>query len=309
MKSEIKSKVSRDVRSEMTRKSFLQKLESEYNLQVDNKCYKPLYKAASRDSAFLGKGLGPVKNKTLNKTLVSFADQERTVGQFVQYLGEAKIKNKSLTSEEVVDQQLDKYIEEELLAYEDSRLEQKHRDFRLLMNEYHDGILLFELTDQKVWSKAVKDTTGLEAFYQENKDSFMWKERARAVTYRTNDMATAKKVQKLLDKGKSMKDIKDQINKDSKLNLRTEQGTYERGEDAFLDSVEWAEGITDVIEDNGQFVVIVFEKVIAPEPKKLDEARGLVTAEYQNFLEQQWIEQLRSKYDYQVNKEVLHTIK
>ena len=64
-----------------------------------------------------------------------------------------------------------------LLLHEDTQLERKHNDFRLLMEEYHDGILLFELTDQNVWSRAVKDTAGLVAYHEAHLDDFMWDDR------------------------------------------------------------------------------------------------------------------------------------
>lgn len=309
LKSEIKSKVSRDARAEMTKKSFLNKLEKEYDLQVDSKCLKPLYKAAKADSAFSGKGLGPIKSKVLGKTLVSFADQTRSVGDFVNHLESTKIKNKQLSPEEIVDMQLESYIEDELMTYEDEHLEEKHREFRLLMDEYHDGILLFELTDQKVWSKAVKDTLGLEGFYEANKQNFMWKDRADAVIFTAKDKTVANKVKKLIAKGKSVDQIKREINKDTKLNLSTESGVFEKGDQEILDQLEWKAGVSKMIEKDGQQIMVLINEVLPATPKALDEARGLVTAEYQNHLEAQWIESLRSKYKYEVNEEVLHSIK
>ena len=309
LKSEIKNKVSRDARAEMTKKSFLSKLEKEYDLQVQKKCLKPIYKAAMMDSAFLGQGLGPIKNKVLGKSLVSFVDQIRTVGDFVKHLENTKVKNKQSSAEEIVDMQLDLYIEDELMTYEDQHLEEKHRDFRLLMNEYHDGILLFELTDQKVWSKAVKDTIGLESFYEANKQKFMWKDRVDAVIFTVKDKTIGNKVKKLIAKGKSIEQIKKEINKDTKLNLSTEIGVFEKGEQEILDQLEWETGVSKMIEKDGQQVFVNINEFLPAAPKALDEARGLVTAEYQNHLEAQWIESLRSKYKYEVNEEVLHSIK
>lgn len=309
LKSEIKNKVSKDARAEMTKKSFLNKLEKEYDLQVDGKCMKPLYKAAKADSAFFGKGLGPIKSKVVGKTLVSFADQTRTVADFVKHLENTQVKNKQLSSEEIVDMQLERYIEDELMTYEDEHLEEKHRDFRLLMDEYHDGILLFELTDQKVWSKAVKDTLGLEAYYEANKQKFMWEDRVNAVIFAAKDKSVANKVKKLIAKGKSVDQIKREVNKDTKLNLSIESGIFEKGEEEILDQVEWKVGVSKMIEKDGQQVLVLINELLPAAPKALDEARGLVTAEYQNHLEEQWIESLRSKYKYEVNEAVLHSIK
>ena len=80
------------------------------------------------------------------------------------------------------------------------RLEAKHDDFRLLMEEYHDGILLFELTDEKVWSKAVKDTAGLEA-YAAHVGDFMWGMRAEVDIFA--DEKAVKAARKAVKKAKT----------------------------------------------------------------------------------------------------------
>ncbi|MGB1031334.1 MAG: peptidylprolyl isomerase [Flavobacteriales bacterium] len=308
VKNDIKSKVSRDARAEMTKNSFISKLENEYDLAVDDKCMKPLYKAAAVDSAFKGKGLAPLKSKILSKTLLSFADQERTVSDFVNHLNAVKIKNKQLSSTEIVDQELDNFIEDELMSYEDSQLETKHRDFRLLMNEYHDGILLFELTDQKVWSKAVKDSTGLAAYYESNKNQFMWQDRAKSTIYTVKNEKLAKKVRSMIKQGKTPDEIKSQLNKDTQLNLSFDKGTFEKDAQEVFSKIDWKEGVSDNIIENDQIIIVHISEIIPSQAKTLDEAKGLITAEYQNFLEKEWIAALRAKYSYEINKAVLHSI-
>ncbi len=292
----------------MTKKSFLVKLKKEYNVQVYSIALKPIYKAAAADSAFQ-KGVFVKKEKQLKKPLYSIDGKMHSASEFYSYLKNAKIKDMRGTSNEIVDEQLQDFIDSELMAYEDSRLEQKYDDFRLLMNEYHDGILLFELTDQKVWSKAVKDSTGLSSFYDGHKDQFMWNERATAIIYTCADKKVAKKLRASLEKGKSDKEITDELNKNSQLNISYEEETYERGKNELLDSIEWKKGVSKSIERNGQVVVVQITELLPDKPKSLDEARGLITAEYQNYLEKQWIESLRSKYSYSVNKDILYSIK
>jgi len=76
------------------------------------------------------------------------------------------------------------FVDESVINFEDANLESKYPEFRNLLKEYRDGILLFDLTDQKVWSKAVKDTSGLKAFYEKNKNNYLWDERAEVTTYK-----------------------------------------------------------------------------------------------------------------------------
>lgn len=308
-KNDIKSKVSRDARAELTKSSFLKKLRKEYAVEVDQKCMKAIYKAADADSAFLGKGLGTIKSKTLQKPLLTIDGKSRNVESFVNNLNNAKIRDKRLSSKEIVDQQLEAYINSELMDYEDSRLEDKYNDFRLLMNEYHDGILLFELTDEKVWSKAVKDTLGLQAFYEENKSDFMWEERADVVIYTCKNAKVAKALRKAIQRGKDLNEINDELNETTRLNFSYEEDVLERSEKEIFDTITWEEGLSENIEEQGQIVIVQINEIIPAAPKTLEEARGLITAEYQNYLEAEWIKELRAKYSFEVNESVLHSIK
>ncbi len=111
------------------------------------------------------------------------------------------VQNKRYRREESLDQitrrKGDEYINRELMAFEKSRLEEKYPDFRYLMEEYHDGILLFNITDDLVWSKAVKDSAGLEAFFKQHQGDYYWKERADISVYFLKDKSKLDQVSKL----------------------------------------------------------------------------------------------------------------
>ena len=206
------------------------------------------------------------------------------------------------------------FVEEVCLNYEDSKLETKYADFRNLMREYRDGILLFDLTDKKVWSKAVKDTVGLKAYYEQNKGNYMWEQRLEATIYSCKDAEVAMKVRANINKQKntgspSDDEIKTEMNKDSQLNLKVEAGKFIKGENDILESVDWKPGITQDIAFNNQIHIVWVKGVVAPTNKTLAEAKGLVTADYQTYLEKEWIDSLRKKYPYTVNKDVLTSIK
>ena len=207
------------------------------------------------------------------------------------------------------------YTDEVTMAYKESKLESTQPDFKNILAEYRDGILLFDLTDKKVWSKAIKDTVGLKEFYEKNKNKYMWNERLDAVVYTCATPEIAKQVHKELDlrkKNKSKKtddDLLKEINKDSQLNLKIEKSKFNKGENDAVDKTKWVPGIGADMEMNKQTVFVVVNKVIAPEPKSLSESKGLVTADYQTELEKQWVEELRKKYTVTINNDVLQTIK
>ena len=303
MRKELKSKVSRDSRSEVTKASFLEKLKKEYSFAANEKIQKKIRKCLDTASNTVN-----LKQKLRMKPFITMDGKTWNSEEWIANL-EAKIgKRRALSIDEFIAQEWTSFSEKMIMDYENGKLEEKHDAFRLLMNEYRDGILLFELTDEKVWSKAVKDTTGLEAYYEKNKTNFMWDTRVNATIYTCKDKKISDKVLKELNRGKSTAEISEKINRDSQLNLQVKSGQFLKDAETILSKVEWKVGISEAVFMNDQYFIVNIEEVIAPEPKKLDECRGLVTAEYQNFLEQQWIDELRGKYTYNVNREILHSL-
>jgi len=307
MEKELKNKVSKDGRSEKTRKSFVEKLKKEYNYGIDNKVAQKLYAKADTN---VFKGTWKVKKGLGKKTLITIDDKSKTVADFVNTLNKrGMVRGVQQSPVEYLKAQLDKYSEDQLMAYEDSKLESKHTPFRLLMKEYKEGILLFELTDQKVWSKAVKDSTGLTEFYESNKRNYMQPERADVVIYTCANDKIAEQLRKMINQGKDRSLIAGELNKNSQLNLQIEEGVFAQTDrDIFGKLTHWRRGLSDNIPHNGQVVIMDVKEVLYATPKKLEEARGAVTSDYQTFLEEQWIKELREKYKYSVDKDVLHSI-
>jgi peptidyl-prolyl cis-trans isomerase SurA len=305
MEKELKNKVSKDSRAEQTRKSFVEKLKKEYAYTIDEaELAKIVEKADS--NAFEGKLY--VNKKSLEKPLISMTGLTITVNDFNEHMRTKGRSKPTMSPADFVKTSALKLGEDNLLKLEDARLEEKHTAFRLLMKEYREGILLFEMTDQMVWSKAVKDTAGLAAYYEANKENFKWPERANVIMYTCSSPEIAKKTRKMLNAGKDKSTIAGELNQESQLNLQVQEGVFAREDNALLDKTTWKVGISEDIADNGQIVIVQFKEIIPPTIKKLDEARGMITSEYQTYLEQQWISEMRAEHKYQVNKEVLHTI-
>jgi peptidyl-prolyl cis-trans isomerase SurA len=206
------------------------------------------------------------------------------------------------------------HIDESLLAYEESMLPSKYPEYKALLKEYRDGILLFDLTDDKVWSKAVKDTSGLKAFHAQNGSKFMWEKRLEAEIYYCQKDSIVVPLQALLKKkakkGKpSREDILKGYNANSQLNLRIEEDLYEVNDEKILDNVKWEKGLYGPLKDGENQVFVLVKEVLEPTPKTLKEARGLVTADYQNHLEKEWIKELKGKYKFTANSNLLKQIK
>ncbi len=248
----------------------------------------------------------------LTKTMFELGGKTYSQADFAAYIATHQPKKVKGDLKVYAHEKYNQFVEETVVKLEDSKLESKYPEFRTLMKEYRDGILLFELTDQKVWSKAIKDTAGLEAFYEQNKNNYLWEERLDASIYTCKDAATAKAARKLAKaaakKNYSDQDILTKVNTDSIPVLKINSKYFLRKENSLIDNIPWEKAITADQVIDSSVVFIVVRGIVPPTPKTIREAKGVITADYQNYLEKQWIEALRKKYTVVVNKDVFESL-
>lgn len=308
VQSEIKQKIARNDRAKVSRESFINQLKKEYSFTEYPENMAELLNVVN-DSLIEGTW-NPGVASGMTKSLFEIDNKGYTQEEFAVYLSKnQKGLSDNVSVENAVRSIYKKYVDERIIAYEDSGLEEKYPEFGMLMKEYRDGILLFELTDKKVWSKAIQDTSGLEGFYDANKNNYMWGPRVEATVYSITNPKEVKAVRKLVSKGIPNNDILDRINNDSLMILTIVRDKFQAGDAQVIDSVEWITGISENVVINGVTSFAVIHQVLGPEPKLLSEARGIITADYQNFLEQEWIMELRRKYPFEINQVVLESIK
>ncbi|MEM9023683.1 MAG: peptidylprolyl isomerase, partial [Bacteroidota bacterium] len=318
-KFELKRRVERDIRGNQSRTSLIRNIKRDYQFTEDREAKQRFYTVLTEDyfrggwkAAEAAKGLDKMlfrlNDETYNPREVVYTQQD-----FANFLERTQRRQPIVDVRGVVDTKYQQFMEESCIAFENDNLEYKYPEFRALMREYRDGILLFELMDEKVWSKAVKDSAGLEQFHQAHQQDFMWQDRVDAHIYTCANEAVASKVRKLVkkraSKGYTNKDILDKINVESQLNLKIESGKFQQGDNATVDQVARKKGLSDNIPVNGQVVLVQINALLPATPKALAEARGMVTASYQTYLEEQWIEELRKTYPVSVDRSVLSTIK
>lgn len=310
IKGELKSRITKDARSNKPRESFVNKVKDEYSFRQSLKARNQFY-AVVDDNYFLGKW-DVKKADNLKGNLFTIGDQKYNQTDFATYISKHPTKSKNKSVKSAVNKLYKSFVQESCIAYADSGLEAKYPDFKSLVREYHDGILLFELTDQKVWSKAIKDTSGLKIFHGNNKNNYMWGRRIDAEIYTCDDEASAKKARKLVKKkakkGYTTTYIMKEINAEKKV-LRVSTDKYSQDEDDLISKITWVPGITDNMTVDGKIVFVNVKEVLNPTPKSLSEAKGLVTADYQTYLEKEWIETLKKKFETEINQEVLSSIK
>ena len=197
-----------------------------------------------------------------------------------------------------------------VFAYEDACLEEKYPEFKTLVQEYHDGILLFSLMEEQVWNKAVEDTTGLNEYYESHKNNYMWKDRVRAIVVTSNDKDNVEEIIALLRGDVTIDSVRAYF-KENDVQATSRFSFYQKGDNVNIDAMEWNEGAMNVFEstvDNTTQIIKIIE-VRPAEPKSFKEAKGLVTSAYQVELEALWLQQLREKYPVKVNQKLLEKVR
>ena len=306
-KADIKAKISRDSRADVNKKSFIVKLKNEYKFTETTASLKKFY--AKADSSLAVTAFKKQETANPKDPIFTIGTTVYTVADYADFLSQYQFNMFKDNMPKSKKEAYDNFVNKTLLDYEENRLDQKYPEFKILMEEYRDGILLFELTDQKVWSAAVKDTVGLERFFEQSKANYQWGDRLDASIYTCANESIANEVRKLIKNKKITEDsLLRRINKSNPLNLSIKSDKFEKGENAIVDGLAWKKGVSDNIATNNTVVFVKIKSKINAQTKALNEVRGTVTADYQNKLEKEWIAVLKQKYPVQVDDAVFRTL-
>lgn len=209
-----------------------------------------------------------------------------------------KATNGTKTKEQIMDEKADE-------------LSAKDMELKYLIQEYHDGLLLYEISNKLVWDKAAKDDSGLANFFKKNKKRYEWDEpRFKGMAFHVKDEADVQAVKDCVKKlpfDKWAEKLRSTFNNDSVLRIRVEKGIFKKGDNALVDSVIFKKDTT-VTKVKDYPIDGVYGKVLKKRPEDYTDVRGLVVADYQEALEKEWVAELRKKYLFTVNKEVLETV-
>lgn len=200
---------------------------------------------------------------------------------------------------------------EELLARKRLEMTAKDSNLKYLIQEYHDGLLLFEISNRRVWNLAQMDSVGQERYYKKHKKLYRWDEpRFKGIAYHTRTASDIKAVKTSL-KGVPFeewaKTLDSTFNTDSVLRIHVVKGFFKKGDNALVDSCVFnVDTVAETIK-NFPYRSVYGKKLKKPE--SVEDVRPQVIADYQEELEKQWVEQLRKKYPVEINEQVLATVK
>ncbi|WP_400193568.1 peptidylprolyl isomerase [Hymenobacter sp. B81] len=416
MEPSLKSKVAKDSRSELNRAAFLKRIRVENKFaevpmvreavlaQADTSLINGRFKADTYLAKFAATpAKGSKKTMVVNGAtpLFTIGTKPYTVKDFATFMEQRPQSRPTATPAFVAQLQYDQFVDQSLLEYERANLENKHEDYRMLVREYRDGILLFQLMDEKVWSKAIEDTVGLQQYFTANQAKYQWEPRVQATVISAASPELLKQAQQQLAKGRyvtkqgvptqlafqpnsevltklaavelnnfvprllsdttlnvrivgqvktgekganlaqrraqhvanalkrrrvsaqristatskagpkaqallevttpALSGLEEMMNEKNPLAVQVQQRAFPKGENKVVDGVPQQPG-TYTAQQDGRYFAVVVERVLPAGPKTLAEARGQATSDYQNYLEQEWLKELRQKYPVKVNE-------
>jgi len=244
--------------------------------------------------------------------LYSFVNQNYSTREFANYIERRGSMVITKDSSAFINQTLETRVSDHLISYENSVLEKKYPDFRYLMNEFHDGILLFEISGKKVWNRVNEDTVGLQKYYEANKNNYLSSKgiNARIYTLRKDgsEKELANAYKKVAEKPDLDKRLLEKFNKKSKTLLSIADTVFFKGDNSIIDKLVWKVGYECIRLDSFPSIISI-KSIIEPQPLKFAEVQGEMLTGYQEFLEKEWAEQLKEKYPVKVDNPVLEEVK
>lgn len=401
MEPTLRQRVAKDSRSELNKAAFLKRIRTENNFQ--EMAAAKTYALGKADTSLVRgawKNVFPAKETA--QTLFTIQDRKFSVQDFFQYVAQNQRPRPQGSPDHTMALLYDNFVNTSLTDYEKENLENKYVDYRMLVREYRDGILLFQLMDEKVWSKAIEDSVGLNKFFQNHRDNYRWDTRAEATLLSAASPEILQQAQAQLAQGRfevrknkpapllfdagrealngrakvQLEELASRLNADTTLTLTLtgqaaagesrqlaarrasqvrsfftgkgirasrlqvaapqtgsrqravalqlyatdlrvlEQNMNEKnplalqavrrrfikGDNKILDAVTWQPG-THTLQQDGRYFAVQIHQVLPPAYKQLNETRGQATSDYQAFLEKEWLDELRQRYQVEINRE------
>jgi len=410
----LQQKIAKDSRAEIQQAVLIDKLKTENGFSQNKKVDDILTQMAA-DSAIQKANMWTVSRfETQNpklakdKNLFMVGTKNYTLDNFASYLEK---ENKLPAPEKALPflrEEYQNFVAQKIIDNEKLLLSKKYLEYRFLLQEYYDGILLFKIMEQKVWAKALADQEGLMSFYEENKENYRWQDRAKVTIYNAADQKTLSMLKDSLKLGyyavdnfqplklefdrrnvklsdeqtkklapfalaaktnpsyvftleaakgigetnemmnnridairaffkkegienvrfvaqkignakvakaiiqikiltTNYKVLEKRFNKENALRLEITNGLFEKQAQPILSKIDFKKG-DYTVEENGRMYYVIVEEIEPARVKKLEETRGVVISDYQQFLEKEWIEELRKKYEFTTDEKVMQSV-
>ncbi|WP_106568086.1 peptidylprolyl isomerase [Cecembia rubra] len=304
MEQTIKSRILRDSRSGLIQSQVTAIQKSRYSFEENGSVLNEIQSIINQQS--LNSIEETLKSKNLtDSTLFSIENEKKTVGDYLKFLEEEK-GNVRIGSKNSFGNSLERFIETSLNRTEELDLMANNKEYKLLLQEYRDGILLFSLMNERVWQKALMDSIGQIKFYEDNKGNYTWNERVRALIVTMGKEEYSNSVRRFLSDKKYRNDLSDRLENTFLLNnplaFNMDEGLFEWERHPILSRIDPSKEFQEIKWDGKTIFIILGEK-IPSEIKKFSETRGKVIQDYQQYLEKELVAALKNNYIIRINED------
>ncbi|MBT8274440.1 MAG: peptidylprolyl isomerase, partial [Bacteroidia bacterium] len=307
MKGSLENRVQRDSRSRIINETFLNSLKDKYKIpELFDLSY---FESILNDDYFLHKWKVP---ETIDgsKPLVKIGKDQKTYSDFAKYLESAQ---KRITEKQsikgIIESQFRTFLDVNILKYQEDNLEFENEEYAQVLDEYRNGLLLFDLMENKIWNAVKKDSVGLQEFFENNRSNYVWPDRIDANIATSSDKNQILKVKEQFEQNIDLESIKASANSNEKQNVMFTSAVMDKSHQALPEGFEFKAGVSEPFMHNNSYHVVHVKSVIPSSQKTLDEAKGKVISDFQNEVEKKWLESLEDKYKVIINTEVLKEIK
>lgn len=309
MKADLEVKISRDERSRLIQNSITEKLRKQLKVSKDKKVYTAVEKVFT-NTFYEGLWTSDAVKVPLKETVLTINEAQFSGKDFLNFVQKSQktaLDIKPLKT--MVSVLFEQFIDEELNKYYNVNLENEFPEFANVMSEYRDGLLLFDLMEKEIWEKSKSDSIGLQAFYENNKEKYQWNKRYDVLVVSSTKQDYIKKVQKMLKKGKSAAEIKEALNSGTELEVIEKEGLFEEGSTVLPKNIQDKKGVTAVVKEGAYYFVSRVKNSIPAGQKTFQECEGKVINDYQQYLEENWVADLKDEFIIEINQEVFEQVK
>lgn len=307
-KNELTKKVKRDSRSKLVTTSFLNSLKKKYAITKNEKAVA--YFKEILPATFSKEEWNVPEDKNLKKELFTLKKEKYLYEDFAEFLKSNQIRiERYLDISAFVEEMYTQFESKTLLRYYEEHLEEDNKDFANVIGEYRDGLLLFDLMESKIWNVSKTDSIGLKKYYETQKDKYTQNEAYKVLKASSSKQEAISKVEKLLKKKKSIKEIKNEVNKgDIALVLFSEE-ELAKGDAILPKNFSAEKGEIVFLEEENFKTLIMVKEILPSRIKTFEETKGEVINDFQESIENKWLDHLRVKYPVKVNEKTLKKAK
>lgn len=308
IKTELVQKVQRDERSKRIDDALYSKLKNTYDL--NNEQPNLDYFVSVLNADYYKRKWKLPSNFEAENILFTIGETDYTYKDFGNHLVKTQRNlqgNKPLNH--IVSEKYTAFFNKSLVEYHEAHLEDVNSEFANVVNEYRDGLLLFDLMENTIWNASKTDSLDIQEFYNSNKKNYILPKRIDAVVASSTKQKTLKKVSKLLEENMSLDRIKDLVNSNDSVEVIFTSGIMDAEHQALPKGFKFKKGISKIFKHNDAFEVVQVKDILPETEKTLEEAKGAVISDYQNQKEAKWVKSLADKYKVVVNKDILKKVK